>query len=216
MTPIQTVLFDLDGTLIDSKELILSSFRHTLEKHRGVAPPDHEWLATMGQPLITQLRGFTADEAEVEAMLATYIEYNFEKHDEMVSPYPGVAENLARLRESGYPLGIVTSKKREGTMKGLRRCGLPAPWFDAIVTADDVQRGKPDPEPIQIALARMNDPSPPKVVYVGDSIHDMYAGSAAGTRTAAALWGPYDRDFLAPARPDYWFERVEDLWEILG
>lgn len=215
MTPIRTVLFDLDGTLIDSKALILSSYRHTLETHRGVAPSDDEWLATMGQPLVTQLRGFASDEAEVEAMLSTYLAHNLEKHDQMVLPYPGIAETLERLREDGYPLGIVTSKKLEGTRRGLRRCGLPETWFDSIVTADDVQRGKPDPEPIQIAMTRMNEPSPQQVVYVGDSIHDMYAGSAAGTRTAAALWGPYDREFLAPARPDYWFERIEDLWEIL-
>lgn len=215
MTPIRTVLFDLDGTLIDSKALILCSYRHTLETHRGVAPSDDEWLATMGQPLVTQLRGFASDEAEVEAMLSTYLAHNLEKHDQMVLPYPGIAETLERLREDGYPLGIVTSKKLEGTRRGLRRCGLPETWFDSIVTADDVQRGKPDPEPIQIAMTRMNEPSPQQVVYVGDSIHDMYAGSAAGTRTAAALWGPYDREFLAPARPDYWFERIEDLWEIL-
>ena len=123
MNTIRTVLFDLDGTLIDSKALILSSFRHTLESHRGVAPPDDEWLATMGQPLLTQLRGFASDEDEVQAMLATYLEHNYEHHDQMVQPYPGVSDTLRRLHEDGYPLGIVTSKKLEGTRRGLRRCG---------------------------------------------------------------------------------------------
>lgn len=215
MSRVRTVLFDLDGTLIDSKDLILSSFRHTLETHRGTAPPDETWLATMGRPLVTQLRGFAADEEEVEAMLETYLDHNLTHHDDLVRGYDGVTETLERLRGEGYPLGIVTSKKLEGTRRGLRRCGLPEDWFETIVTADDVSRGKPDPEPLQIALGRMNETDPGRAIYIGDSIHDMFAGGAAGTRTAAALWGPYDREYLAPARPDHWLDTIEDVWSAL-
>lgn len=216
MSRIRTVLFDLDGTLIDSKDLILSSFRHTLETHRGSAPPDDAWLATMGRPLVVQLRDFSSDEAEVEAMLATYLEHNFAHHDGLVRSYPGVTDTVDRLREAGYALGIVTSKQLRGTLRGLRSCDLPEEWFGSIVTADDVSRGKPDPEPLRIALLEMEEPEPGRALYIGDSIHDMLAGSAAGTRTAAALWGPYDRESLAPASPDYWLDRIEDVWAILA
>ena len=216
MSRIRTILFDLDGTLIDSKDLILSSFRHTMETHRGSALPDEAWLATMGRPLVVQLREFASDEAEVEAMLATYLEHNLSHHDGMVRSYPGIADTVSRLRDDGYALGIVTSKQLKGTLRGLRSCGLSEEWFGSIVTADDVTRGKPDPEPLHIALREMEEADPGRAVYIGDSIHDMQAGGAAGTRTAAALWGPYEREILEPARPDYWLDRIEDVWSILA
>jgi len=209
-------MFDLDGTLIDSKELILSSFRHTMETHLGSAPSDDAWLATMGRPLVVQLRDFAVDEAEVEAMLATYLEHNLEHHDRVVRPYPGISDTVRQLRDGAYILGIVTSKRLEGTLRGLRRCGLPEEWFGSIVTSDDVTRGKPDPEPVQIALHALKETEPDRAVYIGDSIHDMRSGAAAGTRTAAALWGPYEREALEPAGPDYWLNRIEDVWSILA
>jgi pyrophosphatase PpaX len=148
-------------------------------------------------------------------MLATYLEYNFEQHDRMVRSYPGMTETVSRLRDDGYALGIVTSKQRKGTLRGLRSCDLPEEWFGSIVTADDVSRGKPDPEPLRMALLEMEE-EPGRAVYIGDSIHDILAGGAAGTLTAAALWGPYDRESLAPARPDYWLDRIEDVWALLA
>lgn len=213
---IRTVLFDLDGTLIDSKELILSSYRHTMRRHRGESPPDSEWLATMGTPLLSQLRAFARDEREAREMMATYVEHNHRLHDRMVRPYAGIRQALSRLSEGGFRLGIVTSKRREGTEMGLRACGLRESWFSVIVTADDVTRHKPDPDPVLAALEGLGMERAGEAVYVGDSVHDMRAGRAAGVRTAAALWGPYSREELSPASPDVWLEEVEELTELLG
>ncbi len=204
-----TFLFDLDGTLIDSIELILSSYRHTMMVHRGTVPPDHRWLEGLGTPVRVQLRSFSDDPAEIEAMVATYRSHNHEHHDQLIRGYPGVPEALERLRELGARMAIVTSKMRETATRGLVRCGI-AHFFDVLVCADDVERPKPDPEPVKRALEWLGATAE-GAVFVGDSVHDMKAGRAASVEIAAALWGPFPRESLAPYRPDYWLTRPSEL-----
>ena len=139
-----TFLFDLDGTLIDSIELILRSYRHTLRTHRGEAPADDVWMEGLGTPLWVQFRRFSEDPAEIEAMIATYRAYNLAHHDALVRPYDGVVEAVWGLKRRGRPLGLVTSKMRSGAARGLARASLEDA-FDVIVGADDVTHPKPDP-----------------------------------------------------------------------
>lgn len=202
-------LFDLDGTLIDSIELILRSFRHTLRTHRGVVPPDEAWLAGVGTPLRAQLHSFTDDPSEIDEMLTTYREYNLAHHDEMVRSFPGTRAALLALRSGGAKLAVVTSKARNGMDRGLLVCGLEG-LFDALVAADDVSKHKPDPEPVLRAL-QLLDADPNRTVFIGDSPHDMVAGRRAGVRTAAALWGPFSRSDLEPHAPDFWLMRPADI-----
>lgn len=204
--PFETVLLDLDGTLVDSEELILSSFRHTLREHRGAAPPDAEWLAGMGRPLHVQLASFARGEEETRAMVETYLEHNREAHDRLIRPFPGVPELVGRLADAGYTLGIVTSKRRDSALRGLEVCGFERERFAAVVTASDVEAFKPDPAPVLQALGEAGDREASEALFVGDSIHDLRAGRAAGTATGAALWGPYGREELADGRPDLWLE----------
>ena len=211
----EVILFDLDGTLIDSTELILSSYRHTMRAHLGRQLPDSDWLATMGRPLRIQLRDFARDEDQVEAMLSTYSVHNDEHHDAAVAAFPGVRELLRALLEAGYRLGIATSKRKDFALRGLRVCGLPVEWFGAIVTADDVDRYKPDPESLFVALQQMECQSPASAMYVGDSPFDMAAGRAAGMVTVAVGWGPHDADSLARHTPDYTLETPGELLEIV-
>jgi pyrophosphatase PpaX len=204
-----TVLFDLDGTLIDSIELILRSYRHTLRAHRGYEPPDHVWLSGLGTPLAVQFRRFSDDPAEIEAMVATYRAYNLAHHDALVRPYDGVPEAVRALKARGKRLGLVTSKTRGGALRGLDVAAL-GDVFDVVVGADEVANPKPHPEPVLTALARLGA-SAAEAVFVGDSRHDIACGRAAGVRTAAVLWGPFDRAHLEDLGPDYWLERPGDL-----
>ncbi len=206
---LSTFLFDLDGTLIDSIELILRSYRHTLRTHRGHEPPDDVWMTGLGTPLWVQFRHFTDDPAEIEAMVATYRAYNLAHHDEMVRPYAGVAEAVRALRRRGKTLGLVTSKMRSGALRGLRVAGIEDA-FDVVVGSDEVTHPKPHPEPVLTALDRLGAAAA-GAVFIGDSRHDIECGRAAGVRTAAVLWGPFDRAHLEDLRPDYWLERPEDL-----
>jgi pyrophosphatase PpaX len=211
---LSTLLFDLDGTLIDSIDLILQSYRHTIRAHRGVEPPDEVWMAGLGTPLWVQFREWTDDDTEIKAMVQTYRDYNLAHHDELVRPYDGVVEEVRRLRAGGKALGLVTSKLRGGALRGLRLVGLEDS-FDVVIGSDDVTHPKPHPEPVLTALDRMHAKAE-GAVFIGDSRHDMESGRAAGVKTAAALWGPFDRRHLEDLRPDYWLEQPADLSRLLA
>jgi len=207
-----TFLFDLDGTLIDSIDLILRSYRHTLRTHRGVEPPDELWLKGLGTPIRVQLRQWSEDAGEIEAMAQTYTTYNLAHHDALVRPYDGIVAAVTRLKQRGKQLGLVTSKSRSGAQRGLRVSGIETA-FEVIVGADEVTNPKPHPEPVLLALERLGT-NANDAVFVGDSRHDIECGRAAGVATAAALWGPFDRAHLEDLNPDYWLETPEDVEDL--
>jgi pyrophosphatase PpaX len=207
--PPLTILFDLDGTLVDSVELILCSKTYAFEA-RGLVPvSDAEWLRWLGTPLRDTFQRFTDDPAEVDRFIAAYREFQLEHHDRLLRPYAGASETLAALRDAGHPIGIVTSKSVELSERGLDHVGL-LEFVDTIVGADSTERHKPDPEPVRLALERLGA-SADRALFIGDSVHDMHAGNAAGVGTVAALWGPFTRDDLAPSAPRYYLERIGHL-----
>jgi pyrophosphatase PpaX len=203
-------LFDLDGTLADSIELILRCYRHTIRTHLGTEPEDSAWLSGLGQPLHVQFGGFARSPGEIRAMVETYVGYQRTIHDQLVRPFPGVTGVLDRLIAAGVRTGIVTSKRREIAVRTLRVCGIES-RFDTIVTPADVERPKPDPQPVRVALRALGDPDPRRVLLAGDAPVDILAGRAAGVRTAAALWGPFPRATLEAAQPDFLLEAIEEL-----
>jgi pyrophosphatase PpaX len=198
-----TVLFDLDGTLIDSIELIRRSFVHAHRVHLGVVPDEREFVSGLGRPLRWQFAQVVEDPAEVEAMIATYREFNLAHHDELVTVYPGAVEAVARLAERGARLAIVTSKLHASAERGLVHCGFDLGLFGAIVGVDDVTEHKPHPQPVLRALELLGADAA-GAVMVGDSPHDLAAGRAAGTRTGAVAWGPFPHAELRATAPDVW------------
>jgi pyrophosphatase PpaX len=207
-----TVLFDLDGTLIDSIRLILDSFHHTFAHFGLPAQTDEFWLATVGTPLVTVFAPWAKDGLTLEAIVAVYRDYNITHHDARVRAYPGVPAMVRALAARGIKLGVVTSKNRTGTQRGLRAAGLD----DAIeirVCADDVTRHKPHREPVDRAVALLGA-DPRETLFVGDSVHDMDAGRAAEVGTGAALWGPFERHHLARSEPHHWLDAPEDVLRL--
>lgn len=204
------VLFDLDGTLADSIELILSCYRHTMRTHLGAAPEDAFWLSGLGTPLEKQLAGFARSEDEVRLMRDTYRSYQLTVHDGMVRAYPGVADLLAGLRRRRVATAVVTSKVRPIATRTLEACGLGG-WFATVITPDDAARAKPDPAPVHAAMAALGGPHPDRTLFVGDAPADLIAGRAAGVRTAAALWGPFPESLLRTHAPDYMLADVAEL-----
>jgi pyrophosphatase PpaX len=147
-------------------------------------------------------------------MADTYSTFQRTIHDDMVAPFPGAVETVRELRRLGIAVGVVTSKRREVAGRTLRRCGLEAD-YDVLVSADDVERGKPDPEPVLRALEHLGvGGRPVDALFVGDSPHDVKAGKAAGTRTAAALWGPFGHDVLEAEEPDYYLREPTELLSL--
>ena len=207
-----TYLFDLDGTLLDSIDLIFRCYRHAARTHLGELPPDKVWLDGLGTPLREQFSAVTSDSDLIEEMVVTYREYHHLHHDTSVTLYPGVERALDGLSERGATLGVVTSKLRAGAERGLRLTGL-IEHFPVLVAADDVKRPKPDPEPVEAALVRAGADRT-NTIFIGDSPHDMAAGRAAGVATAAVLWGPFSVDELSASSPTFLLEKPEEILSL--
>ena len=207
------ILFDLDGTLIDTIELILSSARHAFEQW-PVRPTDEEWVRGIGTPLVQQLRAYAANDDEVALLLARYRRYQNEHHDRLTRCYDDVPDVIAALADRGHQMAVVTSKASPIAHQSLAFVGLDH-FFPVVVGYDDTARHKPDPEPVRVALSRLGV-SPDDAVFVGDSPHDILAGNGADVMTIAALWGPFDRETLADARPDHFIECMAELPGVLN
>ena len=211
---VRAVLYDFDGTLADTTELVMSSWRHTMQEHFGEVPPDEEWLAGFGTPLDIQLMRFARSVSERDAMMATYRAYQNQHLDAVVRPFPGAIETVRELARGGYALAIVTSRFREGTLRAMRTCGL-VDLCPTIVTPEDVTHAKPHPEPVERALAELGVAAD-EALFVGDSPHDIAAGRAAGTRTAGVLWGPFPRTQLEAEAPDFLLARQDEVLRLVG
>lgn len=207
------VLFDLDGTLADSVELILGAFRHTFNTHLGAAPADQAWIAGMGTPLASQIRALVADETLIEPMTTTYRTWQNLHHDELLREYAGVRETLSLLHTRGHPMALVTSKATDAATRALRLMGIDS-MFAHVVGADSTTSHKPNPEPVLFALGQLAR-DPRDAVFVGDSPHDVAAGNAAGVFTVGALWGPFTREILETARPNRLIADIRDLPPLL-
>jgi len=214
VTKLTTFLFDLDGTLLDSVRLILDSYHYTTDKHALPRRTDAEWLAGLGTPLRVQFKDAVRPDLSMDQLVATYREFNLANHDRMARAYPGVVEVLRQVRARGIRFGLVTSKNQYGARLGLKLLGVEEE-FEVVIGADDVVNPKPHAEPVLKAMELMKIQKE-GTVYIGDSVHDMESGRAAGVRTAGVLWGPFTRPELERTKPDYWLERPEQLLDLTG
>ena len=210
------ILFDLDGTLVDTTDLILQSFVHTFDVHTpGRAPSREALIATFGRSLPATLgemgreEGAADPEAWAAEMLATYRAFQRDRHDSLIRPFDGVEDMLRALKDDGHRLGVVTSKMEGFARRGLRLFGLDD-YFEIGVFHDDTTLHKPDPAPLLLGAAR-GGVAASEVTYVGDSTHDIVAGRAAGMRTIAVLWGPFEREQLEAEGPDHLIAHPSEL-----
>lgn len=203
-------LFDLDGTLIDTTDLIRQSFRHASREVLGEQLPDEVLMANVGQPLDKQME--LLDSARAAELYDVYREFNHARHDEYIREYDGVEQLLTSLRERGAKLGIVTSKSRM-TVDMALRCIPIGHYFDALVTTDDTDRHKPHPQPLQLAMDLL-DVTPGESVYIGDSPFDIEAGQAAGMATVAVGWGIFPAVRLKELEPDFFFVRPGEILRL--
>jgi len=206
------VLFDLDGTVIDSGAIILASMRHAAKEVLGADPPDELLMAAVGGPgLEAQMHALAPD--RVQELVDVYRAHNEPLHDELVC-CAGIDGVLLSLKEEGRRLGIVTAK-RLATVD-LEFKALPLRHlFDTVVGGDETQRHKPDPEPLLLAAERL-DVEPKTCAYVGDSPFDIRAAKAAHMHAVAVTWGGiHDRDKLVKEQPDAIVDTAEELYGVL-
>lgn len=214
MTSPRPVLFDLDGTLIDSIDLIVDSYQHVFRTHHLPMLAREEIVEGIGRPLSAVFGAWTNNQDVIAEWIATYRSYNLAHHDERIGIFPGIREMLNAIHAAGRPLGVVTSKNHSGAERGLALLGVRE-LFSVIIGADDVIHPKPHPEPVEKALATLGA-TPVAAWYIGDSHHDIESGNAAGTSTIGVTWGPVSRDRLLSARPTHLVDTPDQLLDHLG
>ncbi len=206
-------LFDLDGTLIDSGPMIISSMKHAALTVLGRDIPDEVLAAAVGGPgLVAQMEAL--DPGRVDDLVEAYREHNVPLHSELEAFWE-VVEVLPRLRAEGRRLGIVTAKRHASVQLAFDQLpGLEAN-FDVVVGAEDTKRHKPDPEPLLAALDRLGASSA-DAAYVGDSPFDIRAAKAAGVMAVAVAWGGiHGTDALQAEEPDALVHHAEELLAVL-
>ncbi|WP_342598837.1 pyrophosphatase PpaX [Psychrobacillus sp. FSL H8-0483] len=204
------LLFDLDGTLLDTNELIIESFLHVLGE-RFPGKYDRDAVIPFLGPSLHET--FDAiDPSLTESLIASYRAWNIEQHDGMVTPFDGVVETLHKLKEQGYKLAVVSTKRRGMIERGLRLMKCET-LFDTIIGFDDVKHTKPNPEPIELALNRLKVDKE-NALMIGDNFHDIVGGQRAGVDTAAVAWSIKGEAFLATYEPTYMIHHISELLYI--
>ena len=209
---IQAILFDLDGTLVDTADMILASFQYATQTVLKRAIPDKELLDMVGQPLETQMLSLDKDHAG--ELMEVYREHNHSIHDAYIKEFLGVKDTLKILVASGMPLAVVTSKRHQQAVRGLKTFDLDG-YFDFLLGANDTTKHKPDPGPLVQAAEQLGLPCE-KCLYLGDSPYDMQAARSANMLAVAATWGMFDRQRLLDAGAQRVIDSMPQLLELLA
>jgi pyrophosphatase PpaX len=210
---IKNVFFDLDGTIIDTNELIIESFLHVLNDQLDMKVTRDQLIPHMGRPLADQFRYFT-EQLNVEQQVSAYREYNLMRHDEMVSVFPHVHEVIQTLAGHGVKMGVVTTKMRSTTERVLDMFQL-LPYMQTIITLEDVEHPKPHPEPVLRAMHALQA-NPKESVMIGDSSFDIISAQQAGIRSAGVAWSLKGAAALECYHPDWMLNDMRDLYDIVG
>ncbi len=207
MKTYDTYLFDADGTLFDTVDLVSRCFKHVAALHANITLTRRSILAGYGLPLKGQLIKLLGHEIDIDRVLDDYMDFQLEVIDK-VSPFPGVTEELDKLKDEGKKLGIVTSRRRF-SMERILDCTDTAKYFDTLVTPEDTDLHKPHPEPTLLALSRLNGDKA-STLFTGDAEFDILSGTDAGVDTAFVDWShiiPAD----LPVQPTWIIESFKDI-----
>lgn len=207
---INTLLFDFDGTLLDTNELIIQTFIAVLGEHFPGRYEREDILHFIGPSLEQTFESIDAERA-IE-LTAQYRAINKQLHDELITEYDGVTETLRLLKARGIKMAIVSTKRSANIKRGLALMGI-GEVFEHIISLDEVKNPKPDPEPILLALEKLGA-SKEEALMIGDNYHDIEGGKNAGVRTAGVAWSIKGEAFLASYEPDFMLQHISDLLEL--
>lgn len=213
-TKITTILFDFDGTLMNTNDLIIDSWRHTFRVIEDKDIDEDEIIRTFGEPLIKTMEK-TFPNVPTEECVEIYRSYHRDSFGDRISLFPGVKEMLEELKALGYKMAVVTSRATLTTREAMEKYEIQD-LFDVVVTCDDTDKHKPDPEPVRIALNQLKS-SPEESIMIGDSMYDILCARNAGVLSVLVGWAMAvtDEEKEGPDKPDYFVETADDIVKLL-
>jgi pyrophosphatase PpaX len=212
---INTVLFDFDGTLVNTNDVIIASWQHTYKHYRGHEEDVDKITACFGEPLlITMAREFP--EVAPEESAEVYRQFQQQNAHLLVKIFPGIVDLLKALKEAGYRMGIVTSRTRESALRYMDMFGITE-YFEAMVTCDDTTVHKPNPEPILLGLEKMGI-TKDEAIMIGDSPFDIKCANNAGVKSVMVDWRITcdNSALITDAVWDYEIKEPMDLMKVLA
>ncbi|MDD3957810.1 MAG: HAD-IA family hydrolase [Candidatus Izemoplasmatales bacterium] len=211
MNPIDLLLFDLDGTLMDSNQLIIDSFKETLLIHLpGQSFKEDDIIAMIGPPLEVTLFQLSGSHTRTKAMIQTYLDVYRTREFSYIAPYPYVLEALAYFDQKHIPQAVITTKFKRSAVPSIVHFGLDR-FLKAVITLDDVSHPKPHPESIFQAIRQFGARN---ALMIGDMPSDIQAGKRAGVLTCGVGWS-LKCDALKEEKPDFWINDYRDLMAII-
>lgn len=216
MGKIDTVLFDFDGTVMDTNNVILMSWQHTFRTLENREETLENLVKTFGEPLEATMKKFFPD-VPVEESVNIYRSFHHDNFSKLIKLFPGMEELISEVKHRGYKTGLVTSRLLRTTMEGLEKYHIKD-CFDVIVTAEDTTKHKPDPQPIYVALEKLGSAAENSIM-LGDTLFDLMCAANAGVKSALVGWSLALKDKtaeeLGEAAPDYFISKPEELLEII-
>ena len=205
------IIFDIDGTLTSTNELIFAAFKHVTEKYLNKKVTNEEIISLFGPTEDVILKEWMKD--DYEDARKEYLAFYEAKHHVMADVYPGIREALLYIKSKNIPLSIYTGKGRGSTDITLKKIGV-YDFFDMIVTGDDIEDHKPSPEGIDIFIERFKLKRE-RVLMVGDAPADVFAARNAGVKVASVVWDSYAKEKVLEMKGDFVFETVDELMKFL-
>ena len=212
MGKITTILFDYDGTLMDTDDIIIDAWQYTYRNMTGEELAVETILKDFGEALRdTMSKYFSGD--QLEEAIEIHRVFQTDTYLEKIRMFPGTLELIHELKERGYRVAVVTSRRKPTTVMGLEKFEL-MDVLDCIVTADETEKHKPDPEPVLFALKSLNC-QPEEAIMVGDTVMDMGCGKAAGVKAVLTTWAKAAQYQKMSVSPDFRINAAEELWDVL-
>ncbi|MBQ9930945.1 MAG: HAD-IA family hydrolase [Firmicutes bacterium] len=211
---ITTVVFDFDGTIMNTTDVILGSWQHTFMTLEGRERPEADILPTLGEPLHLTMSKFFPDK-DVEECVEIYRSYHRDNFGPRITLFPGVKDLLAELKARGLKVGLATSRLHATTVEGLEKYEL-AEYFDYVLTANDTDKHKPDPTPLLMTLEKLGS-TPEESLMVGDTVFDFLCARNAGVKFVLVGWQvAFPKDMLeSPEGPEYIIKDAKDLLTLV-
>lgn len=206
------VLYDFDGTLVDTIPMIVNSFHYAFQKVLSIQKSDDVIKSTIGLPLWTAFQEY--DVETQKALHAAYQEENERLLPHAVEIFDGIEIGLRKIQAMGVTQGVVTSKRREPALFTMKQFNIDS-FFDIIVSREDTAEHKPGPAPLLFAAEQLGISDMKRILYVGDSVHDLRCAHSAGAASAAVAWTRMPEEELKAENPTYWIESLDSISCIL-